>query len=40
MKIAALQTVSTPDVARNLETAARLLTLAAREGAQLVSLPE
>jgi predicted amidohydrolase len=40
MKIAALQTVSTPDVARNLETAARLLTQAAQEGAQLVSLPE
>ena len=40
MKIAALQTVSTPDVARNLETAARLLAQAAHEGAQLVSLPE
>jgi predicted amidohydrolase len=40
MKIAALQTVSTPDVARNLETAARLLAQAAQEGAQLVSLPE
>jgi predicted amidohydrolase len=40
MKIAALQTVSTPDVARNLETAARLLAQAAHAGAQLVSLPE
>ena len=40
MKIAALQTVSTPDVARNLETAARLLAQAAQAGAQLVSLPE
>jgi predicted amidohydrolase len=40
MKIAALQTVSTPDVARNLETAARLVAQAAQEGAQLVSLPE
>jgi len=40
MKIAALQTVSTPDVARNLETATRLLAQAAQAGAQLVSLPE
>ena len=40
MKIAALQTVSTPDVDRNLEAAARLIGEAAREGAQLVSLPE
>jgi deaminated glutathione amidase len=40
MKIAALQTVSTPDVARNLEAAARLLAQAAREGAQLAALPE
>jgi len=40
MKIAALQTVSTPDVDRNLEAAARLIGQAAREGAMLVSLPE
>jgi len=40
MKIAALQTVSTPDVDRNLEAAARLIAQAAREGAELVALPE
>jgi nitrilase len=40
MKIAALQTVSTPDVGRNLEAAARLIAQAAQQGAQLVSLPE
>ncbi len=40
MKIAALQTVSTPDVGRNLEAAARLIAEAAQQGAQLVSLPE
>jgi deaminated glutathione amidase len=40
MKIAALQTVATPDVDRNLEAAARLIGEAAREGAQLVALPE
>jgi deaminated glutathione amidase len=40
MKIAALQTVSTPDVDRNLDTAARLIGQAAREGAALVALPE
>jgi deaminated glutathione amidase len=40
MKIAALQTVSTPDVDRNLEVAARLIAQAAQQGAQLVSLPE
>jgi nitrilase len=40
MKIAALQTVSTPDVARNLEAAARLIGEAAARGAQLVALPE
>jgi deaminated glutathione amidase len=40
MKIAALQTVSTPNVARNLEAAARLIGQAAREGAALVTLPE
>jgi deaminated glutathione amidase len=40
MKIAALQTVATPDVERNLESAARLIGQAAREGAELVALPE
>jgi len=40
MKIAALQTVATPDVARNLETAARLIAQAAQAGAELVALPE
>jgi deaminated glutathione amidase len=40
MKIAALQTVATTDVARNLDAAARLIAQAAREGAQLAALPE
>jgi nitrilase len=40
MKIAALQTVSTPDVDRNLDAAARLIAAAVREGAELVALPE
>jgi len=40
MKIAALQMVSTPDVDRNLATAARLAAEAAAAGAQLVALPE
>jgi len=40
MKIAALQLVSTPDVARNLDTTARLLRQAAEAGAALVALPE
>jgi deaminated glutathione amidase len=40
MKIAALQMVSTPDVARNLEAAARLIAQAAAADAQLVALPE
>jgi deaminated glutathione amidase len=40
MKIAALQMVSTPDVARNLDTARRLIAQAAGEGAELVALPE
>jgi nitrilase len=40
MKIAALQMVSTPEVARNLEAAARLIARAASAGAQLVALPE
>jgi deaminated glutathione amidase len=40
MKIAALQTVSTPDVDRNLATATRLIAEAAEAGAELVALPE
>jgi predicted amidohydrolase len=40
MKIAALQMVSAPDVARNLDRAATLIDEAARAGAQLVALPE
>jgi deaminated glutathione amidase len=40
VKIAALQTVATTDVGRNLEAAARLIGEAARAGAQLVALPE
>jgi nitrilase len=40
MKIAALQMVSTPDPARNLDTAASLIDEAARGGARLVVLPE
>jgi predicted amidohydrolase len=40
MRIAALQTVSTPDVERNLEAAARLIAQAAQGGAELVALPE
>jgi nitrilase len=40
MKIAAVQMVSTPDVARNVEAAARLVGQAARQGARLVALPE
>jgi predicted amidohydrolase len=40
MKIAALQMVSTTDVARNLDSAATLIDQAARAGAQLVALPE
>jgi nitrilase len=40
MKIAALQMVSTPDVDRNVATAARLIAEAASEGAQLLALPE
>ena len=40
MKIAALQMVSTPDVGRNVEAAAGLLTRAAAAGAQLAALPE
>jgi nitrilase len=40
MKIAALQMVSTPDVARNLDAAAGLIARAAAAGAMLVALPE
>ncbi|MGL6111451.1 MAG: carbon-nitrogen hydrolase family protein [Rubrivivax sp.] len=40
MKIAALQMVSTPDVARNLEAAAGLIARAAAAGAQLAAPPE
>ncbi|MBL8326905.1 MAG: carbon-nitrogen hydrolase family protein [Rubrivivax sp.] len=40
LKIAALQMVSTPDLGRNLEAAARLVAQAARAGATLVALPE
>lgn len=40
MKIAAVQMVSTPDVARNLEAAGRLVAEAAAAGAGLVALPE
>ena len=39
-RFAALQTVSTPDVDRNLEAAARLVGEAVRAGAQWVALPE
>ena len=40
MKIAALQMVSTPDVARNVDAACRLIAQAAGQGAELVVLPE
>jgi predicted amidohydrolase len=40
MKIAALQTVATTAVERNLEAAARLIAEAAHQGAELVALPE
>jgi nitrilase len=40
MKIAALQMVSTPDVARNLDAAAGLIARAATAGAGLAALPE
>ncbi|MCC6249094.1 MAG: carbon-nitrogen hydrolase family protein [Rubrivivax sp.] len=40
IKIAALQMVSTPDVARNLDAAAALIAEAAAAGAALVALPE
>ncbi|MCA8091492.1 carbon-nitrogen hydrolase family protein [Burkholderia anthina] len=40
LRVAALQMVSTPDVASNLAEARRLIAKAAGEGAQLVLLPE
>ncbi len=40
MKIAALQMVSTTSVATNLASARRLIAQAARDGAELVALPE
>ena len=40
MRAAVVQLNSTGDVARNLETAERLVRLAAAEGAELVALPE
>jgi predicted amidohydrolase len=40
MRVAAIQMTSGRDVARNLEEAARLVSLAAQEGAALVVLPE
>ena len=40
MRIAAVQMVSTPDVARNLQAATRLVAEAAAAGAELVALPE
>ena len=40
MKIAAVQMISTPDVATNLATAGRLIAEAAGRGARLVALPE
>jgi predicted amidohydrolase len=40
MKVAAVQMVSTPDVARNLQAAARLIAQVADAGARLALLPE
>jgi deaminated glutathione amidase len=40
MKLAAIQMVSTPDVAENLASATRLIAQAAVDGATFVSLPE
>ena len=40
MKVAALQMVSTPDVATNVDTARALIAQAALAGAELVALPE
>lgn len=39
-KVAAIQMVSTPDVAENIDSARRLITDAALQGAELVLLPE
>jgi nitrilase len=39
-RFAAIQTVSTPDVARNLDAADRLIATAAAAGAQWIGLPE
>ena len=39
-RLAAVQMVSAPEVAPNLEAAGRLVEAAARAGAQLVALPE
>ena len=39
-RIAAIQMISTPEIAPNLATAARLIAEAAAQGAQLVALPE
>jgi nitrilase len=39
-RIAAVQMISTPEVAPNLATAGRLIAAAAAQGAQLVALPE
>jgi nitrilase len=40
LTVAALQMVSTPDVARNLDSASRLMERAAAAGVRLVALPE
>lgn len=40
IKVAAIQMVSTPEVAQNFASATRLVTAAAQQGAQLVLLPE
>ena len=39
-KVAAIQMISTPEVAENMESAGRLIADAARQGAKLVLLPE
>ena len=39
-RIAAIQMISTPDVAENMATARRLVDRAAQDGASLVLLPE
>ena len=40
IRVAALQMVSAPEVAPNLEAAGRLIAAAAAAGARLVALPE